>query len=134
VAQESISPDEAQRLRELKGASRTTRTFEILADTGVLWVWGDDDDTLFMQDADGTGVLPVWPYAALARVECEGAASGEHPIDVAVDRFIEVWLPQIEDDKMGVAVFPVNGRIAVTLTAAEFRSKIAAARRARGPA
>lgn len=129
MASDDISQNEVSRLRALRGAARTTMTLNTIAATGVLWVWGDHEDTLFTEDADGTTVLPVWPHAALAEAECGGDPT-EHPIEVALDRFLEVWLPQLAEDDAAIAVCPVENRIAVTLDRDEFASKIAVARRA----
>ena len=129
MAADDIPPAEVTRLRELKGASRLVTTVQTIARTGVLWVWGDDEETTFTEDADGITVLPLWPYASLAEAEYGGENPDEHPIEVKLDRFLEVWLPQLEGDGDAIAVFPSGGRIAVTLDPAEFRSKITAARR-----
>jgi hypothetical protein len=129
MASDDIPAGEVARLRGLKGPGRLLTTIDTVASTGVLWVWGDDEDTLFTEDADGITVLPVWPWAALAEAEAAGDDPAEHPIEVKLDRFLDVWLPQLEEDGDAIAVFPSEGRIAVTLTPDEFRSKIAAAMR-----
>ena len=69
MASDDISRGQAERLRGLDEAARVGRTFEVLADKGALWVWGDEDETLFTEDADRRTLLPIWPHATVARLE-----------------------------------------------------------------
>ncbi|MFI6784821.1 DUF2750 domain-containing protein [Micromonospora sp. NPDC050276] len=119
---------EAEKLRAKTGASRMIYSIRSFVEKQALWAWGDEEGTLFMQDAQGTNVLPVWPDPLLAEIECAGP-SGEAPVEVSLERFLEVWLPQLEVDSEGIAIFPVDDRIAVSMTTAEFRAKVFAAGR-----
>ena len=127
MARDDISRGEAERLRGLDNAARTTRTFEILAGSGALWVWGDEDEVLFSEDGERRTLLPIWPHAAVARLENEGEVDGEHPIRISTEVFLKEWLPQLQEDDAAVAIFPVEDRNAAVLTLAEFRSRLTAA-------
>ena len=127
MAPDDVSRREAERLRGLAEAARVTLTFEVLADTGALWVWGDEDEILFTEDARRTTLLPIWPHATVARLENEGEVDGEHAIRIPVQAFLTEWLPQLADDDADIAIFPVEDRIAATLTLAEFRTRMTAA-------
>lgn len=129
MAPDDVSRREAERLRGLAEAARVARTFEILADQGALWVWGDEDEILFTEDARRTTLLPIWPHATVARLENEGEVDGEHAIKIPVEVFLREWLPQLKDDDAGIAIFPVEERNAAILTLAEFRSRMTAALR-----
>jgi hypothetical protein len=131
VASDDISRGAAQRLRGLADAARVARTFEVLAEKGVLWVWGDEDETLFTEDATRRTLLPIWPHATVARLENEGEVDGEHAIKIPVDVFLKEWLPQLTEDDADIAIFPVEERSAAVLTLAEFSARVAAARSAR---
>jgi hypothetical protein len=109
--------------------ARVARTFEVLAGTGALWVWGDEDEILFTEDARRTTLLPIWPHATVARLENEGEVDGEHAIRIPVDVFLREWLPQLKDDNADIAVFPVEERPAAVLSRDEFRSRMTAALR-----
>jgi hypothetical protein len=124
---------EAEELRAKPGASRMIYSIRSFAEQQVLWAWGDEEGMLFMQDAQGKTVLPVWPDRLLAEIECSGSP-GEAPVEVALARFLEVWLPQLDIDGEGIAIFPVDDRIAVSMTTAEFRATISAAGRRVGKA
>ncbi|MBO3742942.1 DUF2750 domain-containing protein [Actinoplanes flavus] len=124
MASDDISRREAERLRGLDETDRVARTFEAIADRGALWVWGDEGDVLFTEDARRRNLLPIWPYATVARLENEGEVDGEHAIRIPADVFLREWLPQLEEDDADIAVFPVEERNAAVLTLAEFRSRL----------
>ncbi|WP_433833211.1 DUF2750 domain-containing protein [Actinoplanes sp. CA-015351] len=129
MARDDISRGQAERLRGLDGAARVAKTFEILAGEGSLWVWGDEDEILFTEDGERRTLLPVWPYAAVARLENEGEVDGEHAVRIPVGTFLKEWLPQLEEDDALIAIFPVEDRIAAKLTLEEFRAQLTAALR-----
>jgi hypothetical protein len=129
VAPDDVSRREAERLRGLADDARVARTFEVLADTGALWVWGDEDEILFTEDARRTTLLPIWPHATVARLENEGEVEGEHAIKIPVAVFLKEWLPQLKDDDADIAIFPVEEQNAAILTRDEFRSRMTAALR-----
>ena len=129
MASDDISRGEAERLRSLDETARVTRTFEVIAGQGALWVWGDEDEILFTEDAARRTLLPIWPHATVARLENEGEVDGEHAIRIAADVFLEEWLPQLDEDNADIAVFPVEDQSAAVLSLAEFRSRMTAALR-----
>jgi hypothetical protein len=129
VAPDDISRGEAERLRGLDEATRVARTFEVIAGKGALWVWGDEDEILFTEDATRRTLLPVWPHATVARLENEGEVAGEHAIRIPAEVFLKEWLPQLDEDNADIAIFPVEERNAAILTLAEFRSRMTAALR-----
>ena len=124
MASDDIPRGEAERLRKLDEAARVARTFEIIAEKGALWVWGDEDEILFTEDAKRRTLLPVWPHATLARLENEGEVAGEHAIKIPAEVFLKEWLPQLEEDDADIAIFPVEERNAAILTLAEFRARL----------
>ncbi|MGX6605021.1 DUF2750 domain-containing protein [Micromonosporaceae bacterium Da 78-11] len=129
MARDDISRGQAERLRGLDEAARVATTFEVLADNGALWVWGDEDETLFTEDAKRRTLLPIWPHATVARLENEGELDGEHAIRIPVHVFLKEWLPQLDEDDADIAIFPVEELSAAVLTLAEFRSRMTAALR-----
>ncbi|GID90714.1 hypothetical protein Adi01nite_01260 [Amorphoplanes digitatis] len=129
MARDDISRGEAERLRRLDEAARVTRTFEVIADKGALWVWGDEDEILFTEDARRRTLLPIWPHATVARLENEGDVDGEHAIRIPADVFLRDWLPQLREDDADIAVFPVEEHNATVLTLDEFRARMTAALR-----
>ncbi|GAA0455857.1 hypothetical protein Aca07nite_50590 [Actinoplanes capillaceus] len=124
MTSDDIPRREAEQLRELDETARVARTFQAIADRGALWVWGDEGDVLFTEDARRRNLLPIWPYATVARLENEGEVDGEHAIRIPADVFLREWLPQLEEDDADIAVFPVEERNAAVLTLAEFRSRL----------
>ena len=126
MTSDDISRGQAERLRGLAATARLARTFEVIADRGELWVWGDEDEILFTEDGKRRTLLPIWPHATLARLENEGEVDGEHAIRIPVDVFLDEWLPQLAEDDADIAVCPVEEQSAAILTLAEFRSRMTA--------
>ncbi|MEU4560950.1 DUF2750 domain-containing protein [Actinoplanes sp. NPDC023936] len=124
MAPDDISRAEADRLRRLDGPARAAHTFDVLADRGVLWVWGDEDEVLFTEDAKRRTMLPIWPHAAVARLEHDGEVDGERPMKIPVKVFLTEWLPQLAEDDADISVFPVEERGAAVLTVEEFRARM----------
>jgi hypothetical protein len=124
MVSDDISRRDAEQLLGLDAPARVTRTFEAIADRGALWVWGDEGDILFTEDGRRRNLLPIWPYATVARLENEGDVDGEHAIQIPVKDFLTEWLPQLEEDDADIAIFPVEERNAAVLTLAEFRSRL----------
>ena len=128
MASDDISRGEAERLRRLDDAARVARTFEAIAGQGALWVWGDEDETLFTEDARRRTLLPIWPHATVARLENEGEeVDGEHAIRIPAEVFLTDWLPQLAEDDADIAIFPVEEMSAAVLTLADFRTRLTAA-------
>ncbi|WP_433795667.1 DUF2750 domain-containing protein [Actinoplanes sp. CA-252034] len=124
MASDDISRRDAEQLLGLDPEARVARTLEAIADRGALWVWGDEGDILFTEDGRRRNLLPIWPYATVARLENEGDVDGEHAIRIPLKVFLAEWLPQLEEDDADIAIFPVEERNAAVLTLAEFRSRL----------
>ncbi len=110
------------------GASRALYLVRSVVASGLICAWGDDEDTAVMADSEGRVVVPVWPHPEFAIREFGPVTPDEKPVPADLDRFLEVWLPGLTEDGYGVAVFPVDDRIAVTWTPAQFASKVRAQR------
>ncbi|HWS39031.1 MAG TPA: DUF2750 domain-containing protein [Actinoplanes sp.] len=129
MASDDISRREAEQLLKLGADDRVTRTFEAITAQGALWVWGDEGDILFTEDGRKRNLLPIWPYATVARLENEGDVDGEHPIRISTATFVKEWLPQLDEDDADIAIFPVEEVNAAVVTLAEFRNRVTPARR-----
>lgn len=129
MASDDISRREAERLLALDADTRITRTFEAIADQGAVWVWGDEGDILFTEGERRRNLLPIWPYATVARLENEGDVPGEHAIRIPLKSFLKDWLPQLEEDEADIALFPVEEVNAAVITLSDFRSRVTSVRR-----
>ncbi|MFI9816049.1 DUF2750 domain-containing protein [Saccharothrix variisporea] len=124
----SLDEDDVVAAAARGGALRLKYFLESVVASGALCMWGDDEGMSLMEDGDGDVVVPVWSHPAFAEREMRSSAEpGEGVIPLELGRFLDVTLPSIQEQGLGLAVFPVDDRIAATLTPAQFRSKIAAA-------
>ena len=69
-----------------------------------VWALRDEGGWVMVGDDDGHVLLPVWPHARYAAACAAHAREEAEPIDI--DDFVEEWLPGLEADGYGVAVFP----------------------------
>ncbi|MEV6345476.1 DUF2750 domain-containing protein [Actinoplanes sp. NPDC051851] len=128
MARDDIARGQAERLRQLDDAARVATTFDAIINNGALWVWGDEGDILFTEDARRRNLLPIWPHATVARLENEGDEPGEEAIRIPLKVFLKEWLPQLEEDEADIAIFPVEGLNAATVTLSDFRARVSPAR------
>ncbi|XVV00651.1 DUF2750 domain-containing protein [Actinosynnema sp. CA-248983] len=124
----SLDEDDVVAAAAQGGALRLKYFLESVAASGALCMWGDDEGMSLMEDADGDVVVPVWSHPAFAEREMRSTAEpGDGVIPLELGRFLDVTLPSLQEQDLGLAVFPVDDRIAATLTPSQFRSKITAA-------
>lgn len=94
-------------------------------DNAVVWGLRHVDGWVSM-DCAGQNVFPVWPAAAYAEACAVGefATTQAHPIDLR--SWLETWLPNLERDGSGVAVFPTPGGQGVVVAPAVLREHLRA--------
>ncbi|GIO87059.1 hypothetical protein J25TS5_39910 [Paenibacillus faecis] len=65
------------------------------------------------QDDTGNRLMPFWPKKEFAELCSIGEWSDLAPKSIALEEFIEVWLPGLKDDGYRVSVFWNNDDSAV---------------------
>jgi hypothetical protein len=70
-------------------------------------LWGLHGTGGWVDAADDEDVphLPVWPHPRFAEVCASGPWAAEAPGAIDIDEWVEAWLPNLERDRMRVAVF-----------------------------
>lgn len=70
--------------------------WDVLAGSGGMWAWGDEDGVAPWTAADGSDVVPLWTSAQRAGQESQaGAEPGEGPVFLDVEALLEAipeWL------------------------------------------
>ena len=68
--------------------------------TGCVWgLEGPDGWALCPSEKyENTDVMPFWSQPEFAQALCEGEWSGYKPAPIALDEFLEDWLPGMHDD------------------------------------
>jgi hypothetical protein len=75
------------------------------ASHGELWSLRGDGGWVIAEDDEGSQHFPVWPHQRFAVACAEGPWGGEEPAAVDIDEWVEGWLPNLERDRLRVAVF-----------------------------
>ena len=101
-----ISDQELAAVSQLPTAQRYTYFIQRVCDWEEVWTLRAEDGYVVMGDNVGNQYIPVWPAARFA---AQYGGAGEEPAAIALDVWIERWLPGMERDQTGVAVFPVEG-------------------------
>src|SRR5882724_9595574 len=79
-----------------------------VADWEELWsLWSDG--WALMGDKGHGEAVPVWPHALFAEASAVGEWLGYAPKRIALEEWLNKWIPGMEIDHRAVAVFPVAG-------------------------
>jgi hypothetical protein len=86
---------------------RNSVFFEMIKDTGELWILTDADGCVMLTTDDEDGV-PVWPTQSLAKMwankewsECETKA-------ISLDTWLKRWTPGLMQDNLAIMIAPVS--------------------------
>ena len=91
-------------------------------------VWGlcSDEGWVILPD-EGEEHFPIWSHAELALQWAAGEFADCQPEAVALDEWLEKWLPGMEGDNLLAAVCPNREGDAIVVAAEELREDLQAA-------
>src|SRR5919198_4583453 len=93
-----------------------------VADTEKVWgLQAGDGNWAYATDEDGTEVIPVWPHERYAEAAADGPWADDSPSPIALDAWLERWLPGLERDGREIAVFPTGDGAGVRVTPQRLR-------------
>ena len=101
----AISDEEFETTVALDTEERYAYFVKSVRQAGQVWALRASDGFVIMGDESGGEYLPVWPGERFAAAY---ASPGENPEPIPMDAWMERWLPGLERDNSGVAVFPVE--------------------------
>lgn len=116
-----IAEEEARQLLELPAGDRAIQFFQLIADWEEAWGLRDADGWVVGRETDA---LPLWPHVTLAEACAVGPWEGALPEPVALDDLLEDLLPLLEEDSLGIAVFPSPHDPGLLLSSAEVRERL----------
>jgi len=70
-----------------------------------------------MKEQDGISVLPIWPYAELARACAQGSQKSNTPDAVSLEHFIYHLLPLMIDQEVQIEILPTNAQQGLVIEA-----------------
>ncbi|WP_253766969.1 DUF2750 domain-containing protein [Goodfellowiella coeruleoviolacea] len=103
------------RQMSLSGKEREKYFLDRVLAQGAVCSWGLGEDTLLWEDEEGNTTIAFWSHPEFAaRCYPEGEReSGEGPIVISLDRWVNKVLPQLRDEGIRVGIFPVGDVFAV---------------------
>jgi len=97
---------EIEAVLSLEASKRYEHWIKKVADQEEVWsLWQEGGWALAGNDA-GRQFVPVWPDSRYAALCAEGVWAGYQPKAIALDAWLDRWIPGMERDQRLVAVFP----------------------------
>lgn len=100
-----MHPAKKANVLDLDGLERHSYFVRKVADTQC--VWGlNRSGWAMVSDNEGRKLLPFWPEEEFADACASGLWIDYVPKSIEISDFLEKWLPGMQRDGLGVAVFP----------------------------
>lgn len=94
-----------------------------------VWALRDQEGWVTSAQDDGSPMLPVWPHPTYARACATDAWAGAEPEAIALDEWLDDWLPGMEEDGLNVSVFPISpSLVSISVPHADLRRDLEAER------
>lgn len=101
-----ISEEEFESVSALPGRERYRHFLNRVADWQEVWSLRDADGWVMLGDAVKRQFIPFWPHPRYAQVLATDSWASAEPVEIALDVFLEKWLPDMDHDGIDPAVFP----------------------------
>jgi hypothetical protein len=108
----------------LPGQERYGHFVKRVVDREELWGLRSADGWLLLADDQGRTLLPVWPADRYALAYRDRQGGHEQLVSIALEEWLEVMLPRLEQDEMDIAVFPLPEGKGVVITPSEHRAHL----------
>jgi hypothetical protein len=119
-----IHPKEFETVIALDGPGRYEHFVKRVADWREVWSLRDEEGWYLSANPEGRETVPVWPHERYASACSQGAWSGGTPVSIALDDWMEKWLPGIERDRRLVSVLPTPAGVTVIVEPARLRNDL----------
>lgn len=109
------SEKEIAAVLSLEASKRYDHWVKRVVDQQAIWSLWHEGGWALAGDDEGHELVPVWPHSKYAALCAEGAWAGHQPKLIALDVWLERWIPGIERDRRLVAVFPLREKKGVAV-------------------
>lgn len=99
----SVNDKEFENVIKLPATERYGYFVRHVADWEEVWALKTANGFVLLADDDGRQLVPVWPHKRFAEA-C--AKAGAEVVAIALDQWMEKWLPGMKNDGRAAAVFP----------------------------
>ena len=119
----TVADQEFQAVCALDTEERYAHFVHKVCQSGIVWALKASDGFVIMGDDEGLEYLPIWPDDRYADAY---GGDGENAEAIPLDAWMTRWLPGLERDRSGIAVFPVEGDPGAVVTLDQLRSDLEA--------
>lgn len=121
-----MHPDKINAILAMDAQERFSYFIRKCADCEEIWGLRNAEGWCGMGTEEGNDSIPFWPEEAFAALLADEEWSDCAPDSVPLEEFLENWLPNMQEDGVFAAVFPIPGEATaamdcVTLEAEQLR-------------
>ena len=120
-----LSDHEFAAVTALPGAKRYEHLIKRVADTQEIWSLRTKDGWVLASE-DGRECSPIWPHPRYAEACAVEDWSGSEPAVIAVDDWLDEWLPAMEGEGRAISGFPTPDGRTVLIEPAMMRADLEA--------
>lgn len=115
------SPEQYAALLSADGPKRLKHLVSQAADREVLWGLRDESGWVSLGDDSGASAFPIWPHPDYARDCATGSWAGCSTAEIEVHEFVDDWLPDMSEQGVSIAAFPVPSMNGVLISPDELK-------------
>ncbi len=119
----ALTPIQIDAINAMSAEQRYDYFISQCAELKQVWGLSSDDGWVILPD-EGEEHFPIWSHAELALQWAAGEFADCQPKAVALDEWLEKWLPGMEEDNLLAAVCPNQEGDAIVVAAEELREDI----------
>lgn len=121
-----MQPETMKKILAMDATERLDYFIRECLDSGEVWGLRNDDGWCGMGTEGGGESIPFWPGEAFALLMAEDEWDDCAAESIPLEAFVEEWLPNMDEDGIFAAIFPVPGEASalmdcVTLEGAQLR-------------
>ena len=116
-----IEEDEVRQTLARPAEERAVTFFQLVADWEEAWGLKDSAGWIVSRETDS---LPLWPHAAFAEACARDLWESTAPESIPIGDLLEDLLPLLEEDGLGVAVFPAPDDPGIVMPSGELRERL----------
>jgi hypothetical protein len=113
-------------IMSLDGPERAEHAMKRIVDTEELWGLYSDGWAASATNDDETDMFPIWPDPQYASASAVGDWAGYEPRSIPLDTFLNVFLPNLEEEGTLVSIFRLPSGVSVPVTPAVSREIVEA--------
>ncbi|MBK1891092.1 DUF2750 domain-containing protein [Undibacterium sp. 14-3-2] len=119
-----FSEQEHASVTRLEGSERYEHFVKRVADWQNVWGLKNETGWVSAEDDSGNRGIPVWPHPDYAAACAKDEWAGNQPTPIEVQEFVAIWLPNMANDNVHVAVFPTTSMKGVMVPALQLRDDL----------